>query len=86
MPKKKVLISIDDELNALWNKVAKKHRITKSGMIESYLIRILHQLDHASIKNVSEYDEILQIKEIEKGLFSSEYDESIEMYKEMKRG
>lgn len=77
MPKKKVLISIDEKTNLLWNKVAKKHRLSKSAMIESYLIRILNQLDHTSIKDASNYDEILQIKQIEKGLFDYEHDQSV---------
>jgi len=83
---KRVTISLDEDVNKLWNKVTKKHRITKSGMIESYLRRVLYQLGHASIDEASNYDELLKIKEIEKGLFDLEYDQDIETYKKDKLG
>ena len=73
MARKKVLISIDKDLNNLWNEVVEKHRITKSGMVESYLFSVLHELNHANISEASNYDELLRIKEIEKGLFDLDY-------------
>lgn len=38
-------MSIDAELNERWNKVAKKHKMTKSGMVEEYLETILPILE-----------------------------------------
>lgn len=84
MAKKRVLLSIDDDLNNLWNEVAKKHRITKSGMVEHYLRNVLNELNHANISDAKNYDALLAIKEREKGLFDAEYDQSIYDYKEMK--
>ncbi len=87
---KRVTLSIDEDLNNLWNKVAKKHRITKSGMVENYLRSVLHQLNHANITDVESYDEILAIKEKERNLFDYDeraiFDQSVEDYRKEKRG
>ena len=83
---KRVTISIDEDLNNLWNEVTKKHRISKSGMVENYLRNVLHQLNHANISDAENYNEMLAIKELEKGLFDAEFDQSIEDYKDKKRG
>jgi metal-responsive CopG/Arc/MetJ family transcriptional regulator len=45
MPQKRIGMSIDAELNERWNKVAKKHKMTKSGMVEEYLETILPILE-----------------------------------------
>lgn len=66
MSHKKVMISIPPELNEKWNELSKKHRISKSGMIEDYLYRVLPQLDLASISDVDEYVELLRIRKIDK--------------------
>ncbi len=85
MAHKRVTISIDENVNKLWNKVSRKHRITKSGMVEIYLKKILHELDHTNISDAKNYDELLCIKELQKNLFDSDHDQSVEDYKEMKR-
>lgn len=86
----RVTLSIDEDINKLWNKVAKKHRITKSGMVETYLKRVLHELDHANISDAESYDEILAIKEKGKNLFDYDeraiFDQSLEDYKKDKLG
>ena len=43
--KKRVTISIDSELNEKWNKIAKIHSISKSGMVEDFIIQILPILE-----------------------------------------
>jgi predicted transcriptional regulator len=42
---KKVTISLSEELNFRWGAVAKKHKISKSGMISDYLEQILPILE-----------------------------------------
>jgi len=43
--KKRVTISIDEELNEKWNKIAKIHGISKSGMVEDFIRQILPVLE-----------------------------------------
>ena len=52
--KKRVTISIDEELNEKWNEISKKHGISKSGMVEDFIIQILPVLEvEAPIKMIS---------------------------------
>jgi len=52
MAQKRVNISIDEELNKQWARVAKKHGLTKSGMVEEWLQNILPILDEEQPKKV----------------------------------
>jgi len=94
---KKVLISIPESLNERWGEVAKKHDITKSGMIEEFLYQVLPILEESvPSKMLSK-----AMKEMGKQIDTSatlfdilhgnekamaEHDQSVEDYKELKRG
>lgn len=43
--KKYVTLSIDEELNERWNKVAKKLKLSKSGMLQEFVEQILPILE-----------------------------------------
>jgi len=72
MAKKRVNISIDEELDKKWSEVAKKIGITKSAMVEEFLrdsLPILEDIDVKSIishsaktmgKVLTEYGEIIE--------------------------
>jgi len=66
MAQKKVLISIDEDMNERWNSVSKKIKMSKSGMVEDFLNQVIpileideprdvmaHALDHIG-KGVSD--------------------------------
>jgi len=38
---KKVTITINEDINILWGEVAKKHNMSKSGMVEEFLGQVL---------------------------------------------
>jgi len=86
---KRVLVSIKEELIPRWSKVAKKHGITKSSMVEEYLEKILPILEAETpskimakaMKQLS--DEIDTTATLFDNMI---HDQSIEDYKEMKRG
>jgi len=42
---KRVTISIDEEVNERWTKVAKKLELSKSGMVEDFVLQILPILE-----------------------------------------
>ena len=42
---KRVMLSIDSDLNEHWNEIAKRHKVSKSGMVEDYLSRALPVLE-----------------------------------------
>lgn len=42
---KRVLISIPEKLNDRWGEVAKKHGISKSGMVEEFLNEVIPVLE-----------------------------------------
>jgi metal-responsive CopG/Arc/MetJ family transcriptional regulator len=48
----RVGISIDTDLNERWNKVSKKIRISKSGMISDFLTEVLPILEHEAPRDV----------------------------------
>lgn len=73
MAQKRVLLSLPPELNERWNRIAKKHRLSKSAMVEHYLNRVLPQLDHINISDAEDYEEVLDIRKRNKTLFT--YDE-----------
>jgi len=49
------MISIDEELNDRWAKVAKKMKMSKSGMIEELLLEIVPVLEHEDPKDIIKY-------------------------------
>ncbi len=67
---KKVTISLPPELNERWNKVAVKHGLVKSVMVQNYLNTILLKLEneepHRYVENIVK--EIYQDRK-EKSLF-----------------
>ena len=85
---KKVTISIDDELNERWGKVAKKLKDTKSSMVEDFLIRVLPVLEREQPKDM--IGEAMKLAgqglQDAASLFDADRDQSIEDYKKMKRG
>ncbi len=91
MPQKRINISIDERINERWTTASKMHNITKSGLVEAYLLRILPMLEQVNPSSVLDVplDELLGMDKIEdyKTLFDDmDYDESLNTYKEMKRG
>jgi len=49
---KRINISIDDELNDRWTKVAKRLKVTKSGMVEQLLMEIVPVLEQEEPKDI----------------------------------
>ena len=89
MAQKKIGMSINAELNDRWNKVSKKHDLSKSGMVEDYLIVILPILEAQTPNKMMAKAMQKMANEINTTatLFDNmEHDESVEAYKEMKRG
>ena len=90
MAQKRVSISIDERLNDRWKQVAEHHKITKSGMIESYLLKILPKLEHYDESFIGmNVEEVIGIDKVDeyKSLFDDiEVDQNIETYKKMKLG
>jgi antitoxin component of RelBE/YafQ-DinJ toxin-antitoxin module len=48
MAQKRIGLSIDEDLNERWGKVAKKLQMTKSGMVEEFLEEVLPILEEES--------------------------------------
>ena len=87
--KKTIGLSIDSELNDRWGAVAKKHKVTKSGMVEEYLEQILPILEQQTPNDMisSAMKEMAKSINATASLFdAAEHDQSVEDYKEMKRG
>ena len=89
---KNVTISIDEDINALWTKTAKKHEISKSRMIEDFLREILPILNESTpnkmmfkaMKKMAEgIDDSASLFEYDERAI---YDQSVEDYKKSKRG
>lgn len=55
MAYKRVTISIDEDLNDRWNKVAKKIKMTKSGMIEDFLNEVVPILEYEEPRDVMKH-------------------------------
>jgi hypothetical protein len=89
MAQKRVTISIDSQINDRWTHVSKRHKITKSGMVEEYLEQILPILEAETpnkmvAKAMKEMGKSINLTAT---LFDDmKHDQSIEDYKEMKRG
>ncbi len=90
MAQKRISISIDERLNDRWKQVADHHKITKSGMIEAYLLKILPKLEHYDESFIGmNVEEVIGIDKVDeyKSLFDDiEHDQGIGTYKEMKIG
>lgn len=52
MAQKRVMISIDEELDARWKKVSKKIKMSKSGMVEDFLNQVLPILEKDEPRDV----------------------------------
>lgn len=86
---KRVTISIDENLNELWTKLAKKHDLSKSGMIEEFLGEVLPILNESTPNKMMATVMKKMAQQIDNTatLFDKgEYDSNIEEYKEKKRG
>ncbi len=86
---KKVTISLPPEINERWNKVSKKHDVSKSGMVLSYLEQMLPILEQETPNKMMAKAMKKMADEIETTatLFDNmEHDKSVEEYKKMKLG
>ncbi len=92
---KNVTISIDEDINELWTKLAKKHDISKSRMIEDFLKGVLPILNESTPNKMMAKAMKQMAKEIDTtatlfDTISAEtamaFDDDVESYKEMKRG
>jgi hypothetical protein len=89
MAQKRVNITINEQLNERWNKAAKKHDISKSGMVTEFLLEVLPILEESTpnkmmakaMKQMSE-----QIDTTATLFDQMSYDESVEDYKKNKLG
>ena len=52
MAQKRITISIDPELNDRWAKVAKKLKMSKSGMVEDFLREVIPILEQEQPKDI----------------------------------
>ena len=52
MAQKRIALSIDEELNDRWAKVAKKLKMTKSGMVEDFLKEVIPILEQEQPKDI----------------------------------
>lgn len=55
MAQKKVTITIDEQLNDRWNEVAKKIKMTKSGMVEDFLKEVVPILEYEEPRDVMKH-------------------------------
>lgn len=86
---KRVTITVDENLNTRWNKVAKKHDLSKSGMVEEYLETILTILEAETPNKMMAKAMKKMAEEIDTTatLFDNmKHDESVEKYKQNKKG
>jgi len=86
---KRIGLSIDEDLNELWTKLAKKHGLSKSKMVEEFLEGVLPILNESTPNKMM----VKAIKKMAESIDDSatlfdqgEYDSSIEEYKKKKRG
>ena len=52
MAQKRITLSIDEELNERWANVAKRLKMTKSGMVEDFLKEVIPILEQEQPKDV----------------------------------
>ena len=64
MAQRKVTITIDEKLNDRWNKVSKKIKMTKSGMVEDFLNEVVPILENEAPRDVMKH----ALKHIGKGV------------------
>lgn len=84
---KNVTISIDEDINALWTKLAKKHDISKSSMVEEFLESVLPILNESTPNKMmaTAMKKMANTINNTATLFDAgEYDASIEEYKKRK--
>lgn len=95
MIRKKILISVPPSLSARWNKVCKKHNLSKSQMIEEYLLGVIPILEEelpnkmiakAMKKMSEEIDTTATLFDTLSAETASAFDDDVENYKKMKRG
>jgi len=55
MAQKRVLISIDEDLNDRWNKVSKKIKMSKSSMVEDFLNQVVPILEYDEPRDVMKH-------------------------------
>ncbi len=84
MAKIKVTVNLDKELNQRWNNMAKKHKLSKSAMIGEYLEKILPILEKKTANQMMA--EAMRQMAVEIDTTASLFDQSVEDYKDMKRG
>ena len=84
MAQKRIGLSIDEQLNERWAKVAKKLKMTKSGMIEEMLLNTLPILEKEKPNEIMKA--VLKKSAEQIDLTASLFDDDVEKYKEMKRG
>jgi hypothetical protein len=65
MARKRINLTIPEELNERWAKVAKRHGLTKSGMVEEWLNNILPILEQEQPKKVLQHAMKALAKEID---------------------
>lgn len=65
MSRKRINLTIPEDLNNQWARVAKKHGLTKSGMVEEWLNTILPFLDEEEPKKVLQHAMRSLAKEID---------------------
>lgn len=85
----RINISVEKELNERWNEVAKKHDITKSGMINDFLLEVLPILEAQTPSKMMAKAMKKMAEQIDTTatLFDKmEHDKSVEEYKKIKRG
>lgn len=55
MAQKRVLISIDEDLDKRWKAVSKKIKMSKSGMVEDFLNEVIPILEHDEPRDVMKH-------------------------------
>ncbi len=65
MSRKRISLTVPEELNDQWARVAKKHGLTKSGMVEEWLQSVLPILDQEQPKKVLKHAMKALAKEID---------------------
>lgn len=65
MSRKRISLTVPEELNDQWARVAKKHGLTKSGMVEEWLQSVLPILDQEQPKKVLQHAMKALAKEID---------------------
>jgi len=92
---KRVTISIDENVNKRWTEVAKRLDMSKSGMVEEFILQILPILEEQTPNKMmaKAMKEMAKHIDLTSNLFDTPmyderaiYDQSVEDYKKEKRG